>query len=77
MGGLTLPGRHKQKQQYRRLTVPELELYLRQGCSCSVCEYVHAEIRAQQMEAQNEQERMSRAPRRSTNDARSASRRVG
>jgi queuine/archaeosine tRNA-ribosyltransferase len=53
MGGLTLPGRHKQKHQYRRLTVPELEVYLRQGCSCSVCEYVRAEIHALQKEVPN------------------------
>jgi hypothetical protein len=28
----------------RRLTIPELERYIRRGCVCSVCEFARAEI---------------------------------
>jgi len=74
MGGVTLPDRHEEEHESRRLTVPELERYIRLGCSCSVCEYVRAEIRARQMEAPKEKERAARAPGRNTNGAWKASR---
>lgn len=35
-----------QVYKVRRLTVPELERYIRRGCVCSVCEFALAEIDA-------------------------------
>ena len=44
MGKITQDGARTKLHENRRLTVPELERYIRRGCDCSVCEFARVEI---------------------------------
>lgn len=51
MAGVTLTGPHAQVFEPRRLTVEELQRYIRRGCDCCVCTFARSEIREREREA--------------------------
>lgn len=51
MAGVSLTGTHGLVFEPRKLTVKQLQKYIRRGCVCCVCEFARAEIRERQREA--------------------------